>query len=162
MTDNTQTDWESGQPHTSQRLEDVAVAALEGAAADRQRALASGALDASAAIDAAGRSLLESNRREASAMADAAARWLQERAHDLTHRGPRDLIAEVDRAARDHPALFIGVAAALGAAAAAGLQSRTVREQAARAMQGPETADRESPAGGRADASGAAAAEARG
>ncbi len=109
---------------SADRIEDMAGAALEAMIADRQRVVMSGMLDAAEAIDAARDSLSKAKRDEAAQAAAHAAQWLQDYANDMARGGPTRTIESIEEAARRNPALFIGGAAALGAAVMWRLQSR--------------------------------------
>lgn len=108
---------------TRDGFEAVATAALEAVFADRQRALVSGLLDASEAVGAARDSLYSAKRDEAARMAETAAQWLQDYANDMARTGPTRLLATAEDMARRNPALFVGGAAAIGAAVMWRMQS---------------------------------------
>ncbi len=119
---------DSPEGGTEARFEAIAGAAVEALTADHQRALLSGILDASQAIDAAGRSLYQANRDEAAAMAETAAQWMQDYANSVARSGPTRLLDDIESVARRNPALFVGGAAALGAAVMWGVQSGRLRQ----------------------------------
>ncbi|MBP5857053.1 hypothetical protein KAJ83_08535 [Marivibrio halodurans] len=120
--DRTDRTAEPGAP-TRDGFEAVATAALEAVFADRQRALVSGMLDASEAVGAARDSLSRAKRDEAAKAAETAAQWLQDYANDMARSGPNRLLATAEDMARRNPALFVGGAAAIGAAVMWRLQS---------------------------------------
>lgn len=122
MNEGTKPQSESDE-HGRDGVETVASAAFEAVFADRQRTVIAGMLDTADAIDAARDSLSRAKRDEAAKAAEAAARWLQDYANELARSGPDRLMASAEDMARRNPALFVGGAAALGAAVMWRLQS---------------------------------------
>jgi len=85
--------------------------------ADKQRALVSGLIDYSDAVDASTNSLKESGRENEAEATEAVTKFLRNNADILATTNPDQALEKIREIARDHPTLFTCGAIAAGAAA---------------------------------------------